>query len=312
MRPIDHMALFAAGGAALEHGLLAALPGTAAEIAARTQRDARAIALTLDVLVARDILVLDSERYTLAPHVTAALARAPGGSVAAIALFSHLGAMLRTGKPIREMDGDDATRMASYQTVARDLGEYFAPNAARLASELAPVRGTILDIGAGSAVWSCAVAAASPDARVIAVDLPAVVERAASRAEKLGIAARVTTIAGNWFEVELPAADVVVLANVLHLEEAPGARRLLARAAEACAPDSRLVIIDMLDGEDRESRIHYAAYQLHLGLRTRAGRAHSRAELTRWLGELGFVVERELDLAAEDVAERALVAKRAT
>ncbi len=222
-------------------------------------------------------------------------------------LFQHVTTFARTGEPIATMDGTEGQRAAAYSNVVDGLGAAWTEAARDIARALGPVTGTILDLGAGSGVWSLALAELSPDARVVAVDLAPVLDRFRERAMRLGLAARATTLEGSWFEMALPRADLAVLGNVLHLEEAPGARRLLARAAEI-AP--RIIIIDVLDGPDLAARRRHAAYQLHLAARTRAGVAHRGENLLRWLGELGYTVDRELPARTEATALTCLLAVR--
>jgi ubiquinone/menaquinone biosynthesis C-methylase UbiE len=105
-----------------------------------------------------------------------------------------------------------------------------AERAAELLDDALPQGAAILDVGAGSAVWSLSLAKRKGGASVTAVDWPAVLEVAAETAEQLGIADRLTTLEGNYHDVEFPAAafDLVILANVTHLES-PGATALYSR-----------------------------------------------------------------------------------
>ena len=66
----------------------------------------------------------------------------------------------------------------------------------------------------------------------------------------------------------------VVLANVLHLQTAEDAARLIRHHARALREDGELVIVDMVGGPGFEAGLIEAVYQLHLGMRTRRGRAH--------------------------------------
>jgi hypothetical protein len=276
MMALEVLARLAASKAALDLGLVRQLwevPLTAAELAGRTGCARRGLERVLDVLATTELLVRDGDRYGLAPALRDELIAAPGGFERTLALFEHVARFARTGEPVAAMDGTDHQRAAAYQELVGGLGEMWERAAEDVARAIAPVTGTIVDLGAGSGVWSLAIAARSPEARVVAIDFGPVLARFAERAARLGFADRASAIECSWFEVALPAADLAVLANVLHLERAAGARRLLARIAEV-AP--RIAIIDVLDGPDAAARSRHAAYSLHLAARTRAGTAHRR------------------------------------
>ena len=307
---MEWVAVMAASHAAFELGLVRALhdaPGTAAQLAARVGADARALGRVRDMLAAVDIVERTGETYALARAIRDHLDAQPTGFANGVRVFEHVTAFARTGEPLARMDGTTQQRADAYTDVVGGLAAAWADAARDVARALAPVAGTILDVGAGSGVWSLALAELSPDARVIAIDFPAVLARFRERAVAIGIADRTRTIEGSWFETVWPRADLAILANVLHLEEAPGARRLLGRACEI-AP--RVAIIDVLDGPDPAARRRHAAYQLHLAARTRAGTAHGRAALTRWLDELGYAIEREIPARVETTSLTCLVASR--
>jgi hypothetical protein len=48
------------------------------------------------------------------------------------------------------------------------------------------------------------------------------------------------------------------------------------------------VIVDVFGGEGFEAGLMEAVYQLHLGMRTRRGRAHAVEDLTRWCAGAGL------------------------
>ncbi|MCP3802052.1 class I SAM-dependent methyltransferase [Allokutzneria sp. A3M-2-11 16] len=83
--------------------------------------------------------------------------------------------------------------------------------------EVRPEAGRVLDIGSGPGVAACQLARLYPDAEVVAVDgAPALLERAAARAERLGV--RLTTRHAQLPDEfgELGTADVVWIGQVLH------------------------------------------------------------------------------------------------
>jgi ubiquinone/menaquinone biosynthesis C-methylase UbiE len=187
------------------------------------------------------------------------------------------------------MDGSADERSAAYKDVVPGLGELFEAHARDLASKLAPAE-AILDVGAGSGVWSLAMCERSATARVTALDLPDVLPAFIARAEELDLGDQVATIAGDYQSVPLPGGgfDRIVLANVLHLEPVERARSLVAHVAPALRPGGDLVVIDALAEGTPDSVRAVSLYALHLAMRTRTGRVHPRAEIERWCREAGL------------------------
>jgi ubiquinone/menaquinone biosynthesis C-methylase UbiE len=263
---------------AYESGLIDSLADSApaVEHARRLQLDPEATRLALEALVAIGMAREREGRFGVAEPANG--------------LWSHLPVFLRTGEPCSSMDGSADERAAAYKDMVPTLGRLFQDAARTLAAELKPLGGSILDVGAGSGVWSLAMCERSSLTRVTAVDLPDVLPAFLARARELDLADRVATIAGDYQVVELPAArfDRVVLANVLHLETPDDARALIARVAPAIRRGGELVVIDALaEGEPAAVR-PVSLYAIHLAMRTTAGRVHSRAEIEHWCREAGL------------------------
>src|SRR5262249_57999245 len=86
------------------------------------------------------------------------------------------------------------------------------PNFQALAErfDFAPYR-TLCDVGGASAELSCAVAARHPHLRCVSFDLPAVEPIARAAIARRGLADRVTTAAGDFFQGALPPARRVTV-----------------------------------------------------------------------------------------------------
>ncbi|MET8749007.1 class I SAM-dependent methyltransferase [Streptomyces sp. NPDC004667] len=109
--------------------------------------------------------------------------------------------------------------------------------AARLRELVGPGRQVrrVLDIGSGPGVMTCVLAEAFPDAEVVAVDgTPALLDRALARAERLGLAGRVSVrharLPEGLAEDALGTADLVWSSKAVHhLGDQQGALDALAR-----------------------------------------------------------------------------------
>jgi SAM-dependent methyltransferase len=280
-----------------ETGLLDALgaaPATAAALAARLGLDERAVGLVLDVLCAAGTLERHGEAYAVPELVRQCVEELP-----------RLTSFLRTGDVPDSLDRRER-RGAYYADGVAILGRELRDAARRLAAELGPAR-RIVDVGAGSAVWSLSMVEAS-GGEAIAIDNEAVLHNARATAGALRLEARLTERAGDYFEVWEPGVDRVVLANVLHLETAEDAARLIRHHARALVPEGEMVIVDVFGGDGFEASLFEAVYQLHLGMRTRRGRAHAVEDLRRWCADAGLPAQRVVPL--ESAGFGALVCRR--
>jgi SAM-dependent methyltransferase len=311
-------ALAAALDAADEHGLLhdlAERPASAEQLAARHGLDPIGCARVLAILqtngfIEPDGAQRDGAAYRVPPAVRHEL-RGPDALTRGGGRFwAHATAFLATGAPLRPHDL--AERSRAYAEATPHLARIFEPLAARLAAGLAERLArdaAILDVGAGSGVWSLALVERLPHARARAVDLPGVLPRFLERAAALGVAARVEAVAGDYHDS--PTAErfaVVLLANVLHIEPAPAAARLIERWAGAVADDGLLVVVDMLSERGEEPA--HAAYALHLAMRVPGAYPHLEPELRGWLAAAGFGRVERVGLDDDAPLVAALVAAR--
>lgn len=287
-------ALAPAVAASFQTGLLPALleeSSTAAGYADRLGLDPVATERVLDVLTAAGFAETAGETYAASAALREFDAHTPTGLRGAAALWGHTPNFLRNGQRFRLMDGTPGVREAAYKDAVGGLGRLFEEAARQLAAQLPGEPGRILDVGAGSGVWSLAMAANHPDAWVTAIDLPGVLGAFQARATDLGLTARVDVLPGDYRTVFIPAAryDRVVLANVLHLETPQCAALLIGRVAAALRPGGVLVIVDTIGDGTPDGELARAIYGLHLALRTDRGRAHPLGDLVGWLAGAGLV-----------------------
>ncbi|MCA9222274.1 MAG: methyltransferase domain-containing protein [Planctomycetales bacterium] len=147
----------------------------------------------------------------------------------------------------------------------------------------------ILDLGAGSAVWSLAIAHHDVDAEVTAVDWPEPLEIASETAESIGLDERFQTIHGDWRKVDLPVDeyDLIIAANVFQLESPDGVQQQIARLFPALRMGGELAIVDVFPGQEKGD-LYRNLFALRLALRTRQGQMHSPDMLQLWLMQAGF------------------------
>ncbi len=301
------MELFELGGvaatlvAAYQVNLLQALLNgyaTSSMYAEELGLDPTATERVLEVLTSLGIADCNQGRYGASAALKNLDAFGPGGVDAFGAMWSQVPAFLLRGERFAHMDGPPDAREAAYSGVVSKLALGFAQGARQLAMKIPGNPAHILDVGAGSGIWSLAMAERHAETRVTALDFPNVLQAFRIQAEQMGLSDRIGLLPGNFHAVEIPEDrfDRIVLANVLHLEPSEQAAALIGRVATTLLPGGDLVIVDMLGDRTPVGERTQAIYALHLALRTREGKVHLLSDLQAWVEQAGLVPEDVIEL----------------
>ena len=291
----------------------------------------RSVHIVLDILAAHNLLSKTSkslltnadDNFTYqASEYLKKLAKAfgnPAAFVSNIMMFSNVEGFLRTGSIVmpNNASGSNEEREKNYEKVVLMLATLFFESAKALAKILPPVK-EILDVGAGSGVWSLAqVQTYGYDfAHTTALDFPLVLGSFKSFASRIQVPEScISTIAGSYHEVEVPKDkfDRIILANIVHLEDEAQAASLIHRFAQFMKPGSELVIVDMMgsttDPNSKIERIR-ANYSLHLALRSTKGWGYPLALLKAWMEQAGLKPDPEPIMIEGSQNAQALVARK--
>jgi hypothetical protein len=179
------------------------------------------------------------------------------------------------------------------QAAARRLTLSLAGRARIVAPRLAeqhplPDAEVLLDVGGGSGLYTIAYLQRHPRLRGIIWDRPEVLRVAAELAAAHGVAERCRCVPGDMFRDPVPAADVILLSNVLHDWDVPQCRELLGRCPAALPKEGELLIHDVFLDDGLDGPLPIALYSAALFCLTE-GRAYSAAEYRGWLTEAGMV-----------------------
>lgn len=302
--------------AAYASGLTAALlerSATAEEHAARLELHPTSTAIVLDVLTKLGIAQRDDGSYRASVALRGWNDSVPGGALAALALLHHVHEFLRTGEPLIRVGVDAEEREGYYRYVASQSGVMYDRAAAELAERTPGSPQRILDVGAGSGVWSLAMAQRHRDARVVGLDLSdAVLEAFEARGSELGLVDRIETLAGDVHELEISpeSFDRVVVANVLRLEPRDRAADLLRRLRRALQPRGDLIVVDAIGGGTAERETARALYRLHLSLRSGRTTVYDRDEVEQLLRAAGLQPVKFIEIEAWPHTSAAIIATR--
>ena len=103
-----------------------------------------------------------------------------------------------------------------------------------------------------------------------------------------GVADRLELVPADMFNDPVPAADAMLVSNILHDWDVPECRALVNRCAAALASGGRLLIHDVFLNDSHDGPLPIALYSAALFTLTE-GRAYSAAEYRTWVKTAGLV-----------------------
>jgi SAM-dependent methyltransferase len=267
--------------AAVRNGVFDTLdsgPKTVAETSSATGASVRGLTAIMNALIPLELLKRDnSGRYALTPESATWLVSSKPGYLGGfirhtsshlIPRWRNLAETVRTGSPASRVNnvGDGAAFFAEFVSDLFPIN-YGAASAAAgalgVSPDSKPIR--VLDLAAGSGVWSIAIAQRSPRVRVTAVDWPAVIEITRQTASRFGLADRYEFVAGDLDSADFGKGyDVATLGHILHSEGVERSRKLLQKTFEALAPGGTAVIAEFLVDADRRGPLQGLIFDVNL------------------------------------------------
>jgi SAM-dependent methyltransferase len=275
---------------------------TVPEIAKRCKTSERGMRILCDFLCIMGFLNKEENAYSLTPDAAMFLdKRSPaylGGAVEFLSSpmltegFKNLTEAVRKGGTAMSDEGTIAPEHPVWVKFARGMAGMMALPAqlmAKLVDPAADKELKILDIAAGHGLFGLAFAKSNPQARVVALDWPSVLEVAKENASGAGVADRYSTIEGSAFDVEYGTGyDLILLTNFLHHFDPATNETLLRKVHAALADGGRAVTLEFVPNEDRISPPDTAAFSLVMLSGTPAGDAYTFVELERMFANAGF------------------------
>jgi hypothetical protein len=210
--------------------------------------------------------------------------------------WSHMEKALRTGLPQNEIGKDESSAYEILYTDKKKLAEFVhAMAGAQMGSFISFARQfncagyrTHCDIGGSGGDLSIQLALHHPEMRSVTFDLPEVTEVARENIAGHQLAERVSAVAGNFFRDELPKADMITMAHVLHNWDLEKRKILLQKAYEALPAGGVLVALENVIDDSRKENIFGLLMSLNMLINTKGGANFSFADFTGWIRETGF------------------------
>jgi SAM-dependent methyltransferase len=285
---------------------LAGEPLSAEELAGRINCDSRGLAMLLNALTALDLLDKNGDRYVATPFAAEFLSRTSPGYLGHIIMHHHhlmtgwanLDQAVQSGAPIRER--------ASHEDVAVSR-ESFLMGMFNLAMLMAPKivpnidlsgRRRLLDLGGGPGTYAIHFCQQNPELSAVICDLPTTRDFAEQTIERFGLSSRISFVAGDFEEQDLPGGfDVAWLSHILHGVGPQECASILRKAIAALEPGGMILVQEFVLDDSKDAPLFPTLFSLNMLLGTPEGQAYSESELVGMLAAAGATDVRRLPMA---------------
>lgn len=211
-------------------------------------------------------------------------------------MWRYLKDTVKSGQPVMHVNNDDKASEI-FPHLAESiipLNYAIAEDACRfvydtvLCGESKPLK--VLDVAAGSAVWSIPFARAHSGTTISALDFPAVLKVTERIAAKFEVGARLSLLPGNWRDVQIEpqSYDVAILGHILHSEGYELSEKLLSYCFDLLKPGGTLIIAEFFANRNRTAPLHPLMFGLNMYLATTDGCIFSIEELSEMALSTGF------------------------
>ncbi|WP_448571396.1 methyltransferase [Trichothermofontia sp.] len=271
----------------------------------------------LDALVALGFLDRTGDRYANTVETDLFLDRAKPSYIGGILemanhrlypFWNHLTEALRTGQPQNELKaGGPGLFETLYADPARLKEFLVAMTGISRGANLAIAQNfpwqtyrSFVDVGTAQGDLAAQIAQANSHLRGFGFDLPEVAPIFEEYIATLGVGDRVTFIPGDFFQQELPQADVVLMGHILHDWDLPTKKMLIAKAFAALPPGGAFVVYEAIIDDDRAKNAFGLMLSLNMLIETPGGFDYTGADCTAWMREAGFTQIRVEPLVGPD------------
>jgi len=290
---------------AIRHGIFDILDKgakTPEELCSETGTLPRGLRVVLNALVGLDLLSKDKLGFYALTHESARflVSGKPTFHGAFFLLTSEpmlsqwvkLHEIVRSGQPARHINREQ-DGVAFFLRFVEDIFPIHYPAAEQLGRSLGVANATaplsVLDLAAGSGVWSIALAQQSPHVCVTAVDWPGVIPVTRKVAVRHGLAERFDFVEGDLLETDFGHGHAIATAgHILHSEGEQRSRVLLKKAFDSLVPGGTIAIAEILVDTDRKAALPALIFAVNMLVNSDHGDTFSFEEIRTWLHDAGF------------------------
>ena len=215
---------------------------------------------------------------------------------------------LRTGKPQNEAKSGGPTLFdAIYNDPAHLQGFLKAMTGVSMGSAMAIAAKfpwseykTFIDVGSAEGCVPVAVARQHPHLTGGGFDLAVVKPHFENYVAANGLSDRVKFIAGDFFNDELPSADVLIFGHILHDWTLEEKKRLLEKAYRALPEGGAVIVYEAIIDDDRSKNAFGLLMSLNMLIETPGGFDYTGSDCMQWMREAGFRETRVEHLVGPD------------
>jgi hypothetical protein len=210
--------------------------------------------------------------------------------------WNDLGPALRTGKPQNEIKHTGSSLFEALYSDPARLEQFMSamhgisgPNFQALADKFDFSRyHALCDVGGATGLLSTLVAKRHPHLKCVSFDLPQVQPIADRRIAGTTVAARVSTVAGDFLKDPLPRADVITMGMILHDWNLETKKHLVRRAYDALPPGGAFIAIENLIDDARRENAFGMLMSLNMLIEFGDAFDFTGADFRGWCREAGF------------------------
>jgi SAM-dependent methyltransferase len=150
--------------------------------------------------------------------------------------------------------------------------------------------GAMLDVGCGTGLYSQLVLRRYPRLTAVGLDVADILQLAKEQARQFAVGDRFRGVACDFTVSDWGTdVDLILIANIMHIQTSDSARNLVLRAAKALAPGGILAIVDQIvDGRPHSSQDRFAMLFAVSMLATGGGDTYRTEEYERWFSDAGL------------------------
>ncbi len=262
-----------------------------------------------DALVALKFLLRDGDgkdgRYRNTPETAAFLIKQSPTYVGGLpemlnarlfGFWNSLGEALKTGKPQNEIKLTGKPMFGELYSDEARLGEFLramsslqTANFGLLAEQFDFSRySTVTDAGGSLALLSRTVAARHPHLGFQSVDLPPVRPHAQKAIDAAGLGDVIRVVDGDFFNDQLPKADVVTMGNILHDWNLDQKMHLIRNAYDALPEGGVFIAVENVIDDARRENVFGLLMSLNMLIEFGDASDYTGAEFREWCGAVGF------------------------
>jgi ubiquinone/menaquinone biosynthesis C-methylase UbiE len=205
--------------------------------------------------------------------------------------FKDVAGAVRKGGTMLPGAGTVETENPIWVDFAKGMAPLMFPNAQAMAdmAGAAAARSKVLDVAAGHGIFGILLAAKNPNAHIVALDWPKVLEVAEENARRFNVIDRWSKLPGDAMSVDFGTDyDLILLTNFLHHFNPAECEKILRKAHAALKPTGRVMTLEFVPNDDRVSPPVPAMFSMVMLTSTQSGDAYTFAELDKMFRNAGF------------------------